>query len=85
VSDRLQWKRRDPLWVLALRVHRLDEPLVVPYEEAYGGCTSWVDVAGLPDDPASVPSEPAVSDESFTARLRLTEQQLGRDLDVVRA
>jgi len=80
---RLSWKRRDPLWVLALRAHRLDQPLVVPYREAYGGCTSWVDVDGLPDDPASVASEPAISDESFAARLRLTEQQLGRDFDAV--
>jgi hypothetical protein len=85
VSARLNWKRRDPLWVLALRVHRLDEPLVVPYLEAYGGCTSWVDVDGLPDDPESVPSEPAISDESFTARMRLTEQQLGREFDAVSA
>jgi hypothetical protein len=82
-SARLSWKRRDPLWVLALRAHRVDEPLVVPYREAYGGCTSWVDVNGLPDDPASVPGEPAISDESFRARLTLTKQQLGRNLDPV--
>ena len=27
VESRFSWKRRDPLWVLVLRVHRLDEPL----------------------------------------------------------
>ncbi len=36
----------------------------------YGGCTSWVELDGLPDDPASLPSEPALSDVAFAARLK---------------
>jgi hypothetical protein len=35
-----------------------------------------VDLAGLPDDPASLPSESALSDESFTARMKLIENDL---------
>ena len=69
-ASRFGWKKRDPLWVLALRVHRLDEPVTVPWREEYGGCTSWVDLDGLPDDPASLPSEPALSDVAFDARLK---------------
>ena len=69
-ASRLGWKKRDPLWVLALRVHRLVEPVTVPWDDAYGGCTSWVELAGLPDDPASLPSEPALSDVAFAARLK---------------
>jgi hypothetical protein len=69
-ASRLGWKKRDPLWVLALRVRRLLEPITVPWRDDYGGCTSWVDFAGLPDDPASVPSEPALSDVAFVARLK---------------
>ena len=69
-ASRLGWKKRDPLWVLALRVHRLDEPLVVPWNDEYGGCTSWVDLEGLPADPASVPSQPVLSDVAFGARLK---------------
>ena len=57
-EKRLGWKRRDPLWVLALRVHRLLEPITVPWRDEYGGCTSWVDLDGLPDDPASLPASP---------------------------
>ena len=45
--------------VLALRAHRLTDPITVPFREEYGGCTSWVALAELPDDPASLPSEPA--------------------------
>jgi hypothetical protein len=69
-SSRFNWKKRDPLWVLALRAHRLAEPVTVAWDEAYGGCTSWVELAGLPEDPASLPSEPALSDVAFTARLK---------------
>ncbi len=68
VASRFSWKRRDPLWVLALRAHRLLEPIVVPYREEYGGCTSWVELDGLPDDPTALPSEPALSDVAFEAR-----------------
>ena len=70
VETRFKWKKRDPLWVLALRVHRLDEPIAVPYRDEYGGCTSWVDLDGLPDDPASLPSEPVLSDVAFAAKLK---------------
>jgi hypothetical protein len=68
-QSRLGWKRRDPLWVLVLRAHRLLEPVTVPWDDAYGGCTSWVELAGLPDDPASLPSELVLSDVAFDGRL----------------
>lgn len=51
----LGWNARDPLWVLALRVHRLLEPRALD---------------DLPDDPASLPSAPALSDIAFAARLQ---------------
>jgi hypothetical protein len=69
-SSRLHWKRRDPLWVLVLRAHRLLEPLATPFRDEYAACSSWVDLAALPDDPASLPSEPALSDIAFKARLK---------------
>jgi hypothetical protein len=76
--SRLQWKRRDPLWVLALRAYRLVAPVVVPWRDEYRGCTSWVDIDGLPEDPAALESEPALSDESFQARVALIENDLGQ-------
>jgi hypothetical protein len=69
VESRFQWKRRDPLHVLALRVHRLTEPITVPFRDEYAGCTSWVDLIGLPE-PATVASTPALSDTAFEARLK---------------
>ncbi len=32
-ASRSGWKKRDPLWVLALRVHRLVEPVTVPWDD----------------------------------------------------
>lgn len=69
-AARLRWKRRDPLWVLALRAYRLAEPVTVPWDERYGGCTSWVTLDGLPADPAQLASQPALSDAAFDARLK---------------
>jgi len=76
VETRYRWKARDPLHVLALRVHRLAEPLTVPYREEYGGCTSWVDLDGL-GDPESMASTPALSDVAFDARLKGAAEALG--------
>jgi hypothetical protein len=80
-ASRLKWKKRDPLWVLALRAHRLEEPVTVPWKEEYGGCTSWVDLDGLPADPASLPSSPALSDVAFEARLKGTVEALPNGID----
>lgn len=79
-ESRLRWKHRDPLWILALRAHRLDEPITVPWRDEYLGCTSWVELADAPD-PRSVASEPATSDESFQARIGLIERELGRPFE----
>jgi len=81
-ESRLKWKKRDPLWVLAMRVHVLDEAIEVPDRDEYGGCTSWVDLDGLPDDPTSVPSRPALSDEAFASKVNGVTDVLG-DLTAV--
>jgi hypothetical protein len=79
-ESRLRWKARDPLWVLALRAHRLVEPITVPWSDAYGGCTSWVDLAELPADPATLASEPALSDVAFEGRWKGVRAALPADL-----
>ena len=70
VASRFRWKRRDPLTVLVLRAHLLDEPVTIPWRDEYGGCTSWVEYADLPADPADLASVPALSDGAFAARHR---------------
>jgi hypothetical protein len=80
-ETRLHWKKRQPLWVLAMRVHRLVEPLEVPWREDYGGCTSWVDLADPLPDPERVKSEPALSDTAFKAKLKGVDDALGTPLE----
>lgn len=69
-TKRLRWKRRQPLWLLALRVHRLDEPLAVPLLPEYAGCSSWVALQGVVDDSAMLAGEPAFDADEFASRLR---------------
>jgi hypothetical protein len=80
-ESRLHWKKRQPLWVLAMRVHRLREPLEVPWREEYGGCTSWVDLADPLLDPGELAGEPALSDTAFAARLKGVDGALGTPLE----
>ena len=44
ISDRLKWKPQQPLFALLLRVYRLPQPQLIPYNQAYGGCKSWIDL-----------------------------------------
>ncbi len=75
-ESRLKWKARDPLTVLVCRAYRLEDPMTVEWSDEYGGCTSWVELAGVPADPRSVPSEPALSDVAFEARLKGVREAL---------
>ncbi|MGB3299979.1 MAG: DUF1802 family protein [Phormidesmis sp.] len=44
-QERLKWKPKQPLYVLALRTYRLPEPIVLNWRESYGGCRSWLPLA----------------------------------------
>ena len=77
-QSRLKWKRRDPLWVLVLRVHRLTSPITVPWLDSYGGCTSWVPLVDLPDV-TEVASEPVLSDVAFAAKRKGVREALPAD------
>lgn len=61
-DERLKWKRTKPLHVLILRVHRLEEPVVLPNRASYAGCKSWVTLEDPVPDGAS---RPVMEDEPF--------------------
>ncbi|WP_052055744.1 DUF1802 family protein [Myxosarcina sp. GI1] len=44
VKERLDWKGERPLFVLLLRVYRLAQPQIIPFDKAYRGCRSWIDL-----------------------------------------
>ena len=54
------------LFVLAVRVYRLPEPLDVPDSPHFAGCRSWVD---LPRDPSTVGLVPVLDETIFLDRL----------------
>src|SRR5256714_4358156 len=67
-EKRLSWKRRDPLWVLALRAHRLLEPIEVPWREEYGGGPPGGGVDRAPPHPAPPPRRAAPRAEARAGR-----------------
>jgi hypothetical protein len=44
-AERLKWKPSQPIEVLLLRVYRLGQPQIIPYNPVYGGCKSWLDLS----------------------------------------
>lgn len=44
LETRLKWRAQQPITVLELQVAQLQEPLVIPLQDRYWGCFSWVDV-----------------------------------------
>jgi hypothetical protein len=61
ISDRFKWKPQQPLIVLLLRVYRLQQPLIIPYNDAYGGCKSWIDLVE-PITDTVISAIPAIDD-----------------------
>lgn len=45
ISDRLNWKPLQPLYILLLRTYKLAQEYMIPYRSEYGGCKSWIDLA----------------------------------------
>ena len=43
-QERLKWKSKQPLYVLALRAYRLPEPVEIQWRDTYGGCRSWIEL-----------------------------------------
>ena len=76
VESRFSWKRRDPLWVLVLRVHRVESPITIGWRDEYGGCTSWMTYEDAPPAPATVASEVVLSDVAFEAKRKGVRESL---------
>ena len=66
VEERFKQGAEQALYVLALRIFRLPEPVELPQRSDYGGCRSWVDLArDIPIEDA----EPVLSDSVFARRM----------------
>ncbi len=66
VRSRFDWGEDQSIHCALVRVSRLSEPWMLPYEKGHGGCRTWID---LPEPPADCLAsvEPVMSDEDFGA------------------
>lgn len=65
--ERFNWKPRQPLYVLLLRVYQLLEPLRISYQQEYGGCRSWIDLI----EPISIENIlPVLTDEEYKEQVK---------------
>lgn len=77
VDERLQWKPRSPLIGLLLRVYRLPSPHHLPYDPAYGGCRSWLNLPTAYDTTAA---SPVLSDAAYQALAERIRARVPLDL-----
>lgn len=85
LEQRLKWRGAQPITVLELRATRLAQPLVVPPQEAFFGCFSWVDLGASPEAAAAATAHhgaPALDDAAFGMAQGLCRQQLHRLADL---
>jgi hypothetical protein len=75
IADRFEWGREQAIFVLALRVARLPEPIELPNLPAYGGCKTWLELAT--DVPVG-DAIPVLTDDAFTTRWQALEALLVR-------
>lgn len=69
-TERFNWKPKQPLYLLMLRVYRLPSVVQLPYQESYGGCRSWIDLAQSIDISTAVP---VLSAEDYAAQVQQIE------------
>jgi len=65
VRERFDWGRSPGIFALAVRVHRINEPIVFTPTPAMAGCKSWVE---LPYDFTALPGAPVLDDAAFARK-----------------
>jgi hypothetical protein len=74
-EERLRWKPRHPLLVMAIRAYRLKQPIEVASRPDFGGCKSWVT---LDEDVSPDNLVAAVDDATYAARIAAVREALSR-------
>lgn len=76
IDMRFNYKPDRPLYLLALKMHRLVEPVEMENREAYGGCVSWVPLP--PEDEVDTSgSSPAIAPSEFAQLLERVDEAFG--------
>jgi hypothetical protein len=74
-EERLRWRPRKPLLVMAVRAYTLAAPADIPALPEYGGCKSWLE---LPIDVARTDLTPALDDATYAAQIAAVREALSR-------
>lgn len=74
-EERLKWKKKNPLYVLLLRVYELEKPVSIRIVPEYLGCKSWVEIA---EPVPEADRKPVLTDEEFAAQVKAVKDALGR-------
>jgi hypothetical protein len=74
-EERLRWKPRHPLLVMAVRAYKLGTPIEVENDPALGGCTSWLTL-DLDVDTADLTA--ALDDDAYAAKIAEVREALSR-------
>lgn len=72
-AERLRWRRKHPLWAVALRVYRVARPPVLEVTSDHMGCVSWVT---LPAHIHAGDMAPVLDDTAFSAAVATLEAAL---------
>jgi hypothetical protein len=80
IHRRFTYREEPWLFVLALRIHRLRQPVEIADDPAYGGCRSWIALK-QPIDPMG--SVPVVGTGEFGIRCQRFEKHVGRSRGIV--
>lgn len=66
-QERLKWKPKQPLYVMALRVYPFSKPVIIPWQTSYGGCRSWITLA---EDLKIDETQPILSKSDYDAKIQ---------------
>ncbi len=71
-AERLEWKPKQPLYVLALRAYHLANPIELAWDsELYGGCRSWI---SLKQTVEADTERPAIDAKTYDAQVKQVEE-----------
>ena len=78
-EERLRWKPRHPLLVMAIRAYRLEQPIDVATRPDFGGCKSWVtlDEDVTPDNLVAALDDAAYAEQIAAVRAALARVPAG--------
>ena len=63
LRGQLEWDPTDPPYLLTCKVTRLDPPVVIPWQEAYGGSSPWIRIQEEELPPLAL--EPVIEHKDF--------------------